>query len=389
MKRIIASTVFLMAVVGASVFGWVQSVGLPGTVPTGTRASLAESTVRTYYFGVQLYLHSGDMSAVRDVVAPGLLDPADATADTAELPLYLRGLRGTYPEATISIGELTASDETVVVRVAIDPGKTSSLSLSPRISDPSWKQIDTFRVENGSIVDWQSTGLATGLFASNVGGTQPLMIRQASRMTLARISFAGGDSDYVAIRAPALLFPEHGSVRFRGNGLAVVSTAGNPLGQVSEPERNLIVHPDESILLPAGSISLSSGSDRPASLLVVLFLPEERPVPDHETHSSFPAVEQLLAFASSGQIGRGISIELLDRAADTVRGSVQTFAGIAFLAPDSAMVLDGTLRSVVTGSRTGNVSSAWDVAARGLVLDCDGPGSASVWVAGLRPPSAE
>jgi len=385
MKRIIASTVFLMAVVGASVFGWVQFVGLPGTLPTGTRASLTESTVRTYYLGVQMYLSSGDLSAVRDVVAPSLLEPADTTAETAELSLYLRGLRDTYPEASLTIDDLTASVETVVARITIDHGMMSSLSVAPRISDASWKQIDTFRVENGSIVDWQSSGLASGLFASNVGGTQPLVVRQASRMTLSRISFAGGDADYVAIRAPALLFPERGSVRFRGNGLAVVATAEHPLGQVSEPERNIIVRPDESILLPAGSIALSSGSDEPASLLVVLFLPEERSVPDHETHFPFPEVEQLLSFASSGEIGRGISIEVLDRADDAVRGTVQIFAGIAFLAPDSAMVTDGKLQSVVIGPRTGNISSAWGLTAGSLVLDGNGPGNASVWIAGLRP----
>jgi hypothetical protein len=389
MKRIIASTVFLMAVAGASVFGWVQSIGLPGTLPTGTRAPLAESTVRTYYLGVQMYVHSGDMSAVRDVVAPGLLEPAGKAADTAELSLYLRGLRDTYPEATMSIEELTASDETVVARITVDHGTASSLSIVQRMPAPSWQQIDTFRVVNGSIVDWQSTGLASGLFASTLGGPQPLVIRQASRMTLARISFSGSDSEYVAIRAPALLIPERGSVRFRGNGLAVVSTSEHPQGQVSEPERTITVHPDESILLPAGSLSLSTDSDRPAALLVILFLPEERPVPDHETHSPFPAVEQLLAYASSGQIGRGISIELLDRAADTVRGTVQIFAGIAFVAPDSAMVVDGNVRSVVTGPRTGNASSAWDVTAGGLVLDCDGPASASVWIAGLRPPATD
>jgi hypothetical protein len=391
MKRIVASTVFLMAVVGASVFGWVESVGLPGTLPTDTRASLAESTVRAYYLGVRMYLDSGDMAAVRDVVDPVLLEPADAVADTAELGLYLRGLRGTYPDAAISVEEVAGNGETVVARIEIDHGISSVRPISPRDSLPSWKQIDTFRVEHGSIVDWQSTGRSSGLFAPSPGDAQALTIHERSTMTLARISFAGGDSEYVAIRAPALLLPERGSVRFRGNGLAVVATAEHPLGQVAEPEHDITVHPDESILLPGGSISLRAGSDSPASLIVVLFVPENSPLPDHETHSAFPPPEQLLAAASSGQIGRGISIELLDRAADTVRGTVQIAAGIAYIASDSAMVVDSKLRSVVIGPRTGSRSSAWDVTAGDLVLDGNGPGSAaSVWVASLRPaPAAE
>lgn len=383
MKRIIANAVFLMAIAGASVFGMVHSIGLPGALPGSTRAPLAESTVRAYYLGLRLYLDSGDMTTLRDVVDPDLLDSTHAPA--GDLSLYLRALRNTYPDLTFSIENLTASGDTVVARIAIDHGTMSGLPISPWASMSSWQQVDTFRVEHGSIVDWQSADLSSGLFAPIPGDAQPLAIRQASTMTLSRISFEEEDAQYVAIRAPALLFPERDSVQFRGNGLAVVSTIEHPLGQVSEPNRDITVHPGESILLPSGSISLRTVSDRPATLLAVLFVPETYMAPGRETHAAFPVAEQLLSYAASGQIGPGITIELLDGAVDSVLGSMQIEAGIAVFAPGTAMTVDGTLVSAVTAPRTGHLSKEWNVTAGTEVFGCGGNEDASIWVVGLRP----
>jgi hypothetical protein len=385
MGRIATNILLVTVLICASMYVLVRSTGLPGALPEGAAASGAESTVRAYYLGVQIYLDSGDMATIRDVVDSGLLEPADAATDTAELGLYLRGLRGTYPEATISIEEITGGGETVVARIAIDHGNGARLPVSPRNSLPPWQQIDTFRVEHGSIVDWQSTGRSSGLFASSPGDAQSLTILERSTMTVSRISFDREDSGFVAISAPALLVSERGGGHFRGNGLAVVASLEHPVGAVSEPGRDINLHPGDSVLLSQGSIVLGAISDRPASLLAILFVPEDQAISDRETHAEFPAPERLLSYASSGQIGRGISIEVLDRAPDAVRGPVQIVAGIAYLAPGNAMAVDRSLLSVVIGSRTGNVERSGGAIAGSLLLECDSQESASVWIAALRP----
>lgn len=389
MKRNAASSIFLIVLIGASIFAVLRSIGLPGTLPAGPRVSLAESTVRAYYLGVQIYLDSGDMATIRDVVDSGLLEPADAATDAAELGLYLRGLRGTYPHATISIEEITGGGETVVARIAIDHGIGARLPVSPRNSLPPWQQIDTFRVEHGSIVDWHSTGRSSGLFASSTGDAQSLTIHERSTMTVSRISFEGGDSGVVAISAPALLVSERGGGHFRGNGLAVVASLEHPLGAVSEPGRDINLHPGDSVLLSQGSIALGAISDRPASLLAILFVPEDQAMSDRETHAEFPVPERLLSYASSGQIGRGISIEVLDRAPDAVRGPVQIVTGIAYLAPGNAMLVDRSLLSVAIGPRTGNVARSGSATVGDLRLECESQESASVWIAALRPEPIE
>lgn len=390
MRRLTTNSLLMVVLICATLWALVQSADLAATRPHAAGAPRAVSTVRAYYAAVRTFFETGSMSEIRAVVDPTLYaSSAEGAAEENDLTLYLRGLRDTFPALTFSLEELTASNETVIARITIDYGPIADVPLAPMMLAPARQQIDTFRVVRGRIVGWSSTGAASGLVASAGGAVHTLDVRAPGALVVARISFAAGETGHVAIAAPALLIVERGSVRMNGNGLAVVSTIAQPEGQVAAPGSDITVRQDESILLPRGSVVLSAGSQQPVSLLAAVFVPEEIAPPDHEVHTPYLPLEQLLAHAVNGPIGRGVTIERLDRADDVTVGPVQLIAGVVLLAPGGGMAMQGDLESPLLLPRTGTIEMAWSGVAQHRVLVGEGDAAASAWFMAVRPVAPE
>ncbi|MEZ4532903.1 MAG: nuclear transport factor 2 family protein [Thermomicrobiales bacterium] len=384
MRRTMANSLLFSFLTGATLWTLVQSADLRSPQPIDAGSPLAVSKVRAYYLAVQSYVETGDMSGIRAVVHPSLLAGAPSDAGEHDLLLYLRGLRTAFPALRFAVEELTASNEIVVARISLDYGTVPESPFAPLTLAPARQQIDTFRVVDGSITEWSSTGAASGLVASDGGSDYMLEIHEPRRLVVARISFAAGSTGHVAIQAPALLIPERGSVQFRDTGLAVVSTLANPEERNPSLDGTFTVGIDESIRIPRGHIVLSAATSEAVSLIAVLFVPLVFTPPDHEVHAPYPPAEQLLGHGTSGLIGPGISIELLERADTAIKGTIQLVAGVALLEPGGGIVIQENLESVVVLPRRGSVAETWNAAAHHQGLLNVGKVVASAWIVGVQ-----
>jgi hypothetical protein len=266
-----------------------------------------------------------------------------------------------------------------------DYGAIADAPVSPLAKAPARQQIETFRIAGGRIVEWRSTGAHFGMFTSSVGTHDGLGIREPRTLVVARIAFAGGQTGHVAINSPALLVVEHGGVRFRGNGLTVVSTLENPEGEVTVPGTDVTAFPGDSILIPRGPVVLRAVSPRPISLIAVMLIPELSPPPDHEIHTTYPSPEDLLSYKTSGYVGDGVSIELIDRSDGSLTGAQQLVAGVAVLDPGVGMELERGIEQIVIVPKSGSVSQITDPIARRHLLINDGTTPATVFLAAARP----
>jgi hypothetical protein len=390
MQRISTSSFFLVLLISASVYALARSADLATDSTIGATSPASVATVRGYYAEVQEFFETGDITGIRAMVDPRVFGGEGMTAGPEDLEFHLRGLRGTYPALTFSIEEITGSGSTVIAQLWMDSGGSPAVPVAPLTSVRTWRQIETLQVSDGRIVEWQSNGLLSGIFLSNPGSVQPFPMHIERTLVAARMSFAEGSSGQVSLHAPAMIVPEQGSLLLLGNGVSMVFGSENrEVGRLTESGIEVTVRPGESIFVPQGRAILRAGESMPATALVVLFIPDESESSDRELHGEYPAPEQLLADQSAGQVGRGVSIAPLSRAAVSTRGELELIVGVVRIEPLSGMGLDRGIEPVLVLPQLGRISMQWDRIAQRRMLANEGHATATAWVVAVRSVSVE
>src|SRR5215207_8050437 len=94
-KPLVAPIAALFLLASALVLTQAAELRTPPGIAVESPSALA--TVRAYYAAAALYLETGDVSGVREIVAPALLGNGEPDDQHDNLELFLRALRESYP----------------------------------------------------------------------------------------------------------------------------------------------------------------------------------------------------------------------------------------------------------------------------------------------------
>src|SRR5688500_9496360 len=140
------------ALIAASVF-------LQPTPVAGSSAGSLDRTnvVRQFYAAVNDGIATGDFTAVHRVVAPHFVeqDPLPGVRSGREgLEDYLRVLHTIDPAMRLVVNAVVASNDQVVARVTVQPGREEGVLEGAVIDDHAlWGPVDSFRIAGGTVVE--------------------------------------------------------------------------------------------------------------------------------------------------------------------------------------------------------------------------------------------
>jgi predicted SnoaL-like aldol condensation-catalyzing enzyme len=239
-----------IALIAASVF-------LQPTPVAGSSAGSLDRTnvVRQFYAAVNDGIATGDVTAVHRVVAPHFVeqDPLPGVRSGREgLEDYLRVLHTIDPAMRLVVNAVVASDDQVVARVTVQPGREEGVLEGAVIDDHAlWGPVDSFRVAGGAVVErWgHSEQLVLAQSLADVSLDFPTPVPRV--VMIARVAIDQGSRWNSHEAGPRLLFLEEG-------GLQVTVSASEPPRTSTTVEFGTVGHQDHVSIVSSGA-SLAAG----------------------------------------------------------------------------------------------------------------------------------
>jgi predicted ester cyclase len=219
----------LLTVTGLTLAGMAVAVSAPAPARHAGSGSTANAAlVRRFYDAINDAIRTGDAGELDTILAPDFVAHGiapNAFVDREAFHDYLAELRATYPALRLSVEEVVAGQDAVVVRLAVEGGDRGAIAGAAIVDSVApWGTADSLRVRHGQIVEfWGRHGVVpqprfrVELPALPAG---PLTI-QLDRLVV------GGDGGAPPVdRWPRLLWVEAGVVT-----LSVAAAGGDDEGR--------------------------------------------------------------------------------------------------------------------------------------------------------------
>jgi hypothetical protein len=278
MKRSLSYVFVVLMLLSTSAALLQVSIALGANRPFGDSPQTTQ-TVRSYFASVNSYLDGED---VREL--PFSLDEDSSAIGADNGNVILGAIRSTYPHLQLVPGEISGSGDLALAQVAAVNGAPSVPSwINDGVGQPYPTTIDSFRIEDGKVVERLSSG-RIGVLSQTVAGTgidfeldAPGILKVAEL----EISAPGARGAFVAVSGPGFVVPLEGAFEVAGNGklLAVDPWTGKSQ-QIPTGEK--IEFSGESILvIPGGQAVLWNTGSEPIRLMLQALVPAQP-----ESHSA-------------------------------------------------------------------------------------------------------
>jgi hypothetical protein len=275
----------LLVATGAGMIA-LASQGHPPAVGSVALIRADEAAVRRFYDAANQAIATGQLSALRTVVAPDFIDRAPLPGTEpgrAGLERRLTALHTLDPTARVSVDRVSNDGSIVVAHLTIYSGSQLSIAgLTTRGTPPIWPSVELFSVRAGRIVERHSE--AGGVAA--LGQTQEIrltLISATKRIGVERVTLIpGSELQLSGAEGPRALRAEAGEV---------IVDALTPAGPDALSVRRL-AEGSSLALASGGDVRVRNEGSVTASLLVVTahILPAPIPAAGTEPWSPPPGV---------------------------------------------------------------------------------------------------
>ena len=156
----------VLAALAVLVVAIIMTVGSLAWQATGfDRTTISAGTVDptigyAFYDALDQVMATGDSTALDAIMADGFVDHTDTGDHSADdLIAQLTAFGQRFPEARLSVGDITAAPETLIVEVGAFSPAGATLAGVPVGTDPQAPRFEMLRIRNGMVAERWSGAL--------------------------------------------------------------------------------------------------------------------------------------------------------------------------------------------------------------------------------------